>query len=110
MTCLRLLANKESEGKELRIIRNLLRFDKENKMNKLISTLSVIAVVFALTLGTFSLALAEGDNLSIAVTGEANLFGGDWAHNSVVADRDRDSAPAVNFESYGLNGYRISTE
>ncbi len=79
-------------------------------MNKILSTLSVLAVVFALVFGTVQAARATGDDLSIVKTGQTNLFGIDNAHNSVLAASDRDNAPVVNFESYGLNGYRVSTE
>ncbi len=79
-------------------------------MNKILSTLSVLAVVFALVLGTVQAARATGDDLRIIQTGETNLFAMDGAHNAVLGAPDRDIAPVVNFESYGLDGYRVSTQ
>ncbi len=70
-------------------------------MNKILSALSVFALVFAMVFGTVQVARAfdSGGNLTVRTTGETNWFAIDNAHNSTSA-HDRGSAPVANFESY----------
>ena len=80
-------------------------------MNKrFLSTLSILAFAFALVLGFGAINYSNASELiPDSYPGQISLFGDDRAHNEVAltADRDVDSRPL--FESYGLQGVRVST-
>ena len=75
-------------------------------MNKKLFSLSVFAIALAAVF-VFTApggAIAASDNYNNAYLGSANLIGVDEADNGIAAiDRDRDIAPPVIFQSYGLN-------
>ncbi|MEN6438884.1 MAG: hypothetical protein ABFD97_09895 [Syntrophobacter sp.] len=71
---------------------------------KLIFSVSIFAVAFALVFGFGSInnVNASPENYNAEYVGEANLIGVDEAHNS-LASRDKDSGSGFTFESHGLN-------
>ncbi len=81
-------------------------------MNKrLFSTLSILAFAFALVLGFGAINHSNANELiPESYAGQTSLFGDDQAHNSVgEVNADRDVATKPIFETYGLQGFKIST-
>jgi len=74
-------------------------------MNKKLFSLSIFAVALAMAF-VFSapiVTMAASDNYNDQFVGITNLLGVDEAHYGIGA-RDRDRAPVVNFQTYGLQG------
>ncbi len=81
-------------------------------MTKFLSVLSVIALVFALVLGTYTAARAI-DQVDLATLnyGRTNIFGSDDAYNVAGMIPDRDTGfLAPSFDYYGLHGTLSSTQ
>jgi len=75
-------------------------------MNKKLFGLSIFAIALA-SVFVFTApggAVAASDNYNNAFVGSANLIGIDEADNAVAVDRDKDIAPVLNFQTYGLQG------
>ncbi|MGO9020522.1 MAG: hypothetical protein ACLQVJ_19455 [Syntrophobacteraceae bacterium] len=74
-------------------------------MNKKLFSLSIftIALAMAFVFSAPNVTRAASDNYNDQFVGITNLLGVDEAHNGAGA-RDRDRAPVVNFQTYGLQG------
>jgi hypothetical protein len=75
-------------------------------MNKLFSlSIITIALAMAFVITAPNLTMAISDNYNDEMVGSANLFGVDEANNVTgPIDRDRDRAPDLDFQTYGLQG------
>ena len=75
-------------------------------MNKKLFGLSIFAIALAAAF-VFTApggAMAASDNYNGTFLGSVNLIGVDEADSGIAIDRDKDVAPGLTFQSYGLKG------